>query len=143
MKGVSVSKISWFIYNVWNGYTYLFYRIYKWNFETWGKNDVSEFKALYSVSFLSYINIFALFLPIASIADNKYIINYYQIIAIMIIWTYANYFAIVRNGRYKAIIKKFSNEKPEASLRNMIYCWLYVFISITSLVISAIFSAHV
>lgn len=122
---------------------YLYYRLYAWNLATWGKSDVPQFNAMYGVATVSYANLLAIAMPIVGMTGNRLIsgAQKYQIAAIAIVWAFINYWLLVRNGKYKGIAARFSKEQPVASMRNMIFCWLYVILSIVGVAVSALLSS--
>ena len=117
-------------------YEYLYYRIYDWDLKRWGLNHRPEGRALFGVSTLMTANI----LTIVLIFQSLGIINYFNsdyskdgslinIISMIIIWT-ANYFWLVKNGKYKKIAEKYQNEPKNKRLQNTILLWLYGIMSV-------------
>jgi len=110
-------------------YKYLYYRIYSWNSNKWGENDMPHWNALIGVSvimcfntllILSIIDYFDL-LPINSknINDN-YIILYFISISIL------NYVIFIHGRKYSNLKDMFSNEtKYENKIKGFL---LFVFV---------------
>lgn len=143
MKGKLMNLLGWPFRKIWRGYTYVYYRLYAWNLATWGESDVPQFNAMYVVASVSYANLLAIATLIVGVTGKRLIYGApkYQLGAMILAWAFVNYWALVRNGKYKRIAARFSKEQPTAHTRNMIFCWLYVILSIAGLVVSALLSS--
>jgi hypothetical protein len=126
-------------------YKYLYYRLYSWNLNTWGENDLPQWNALFGVSFMMFINIGI----VAGIIDifglNIFIEDTpkIEILVFGFLILFINYFWLVHNGKYKKIAKLYNKESKNIRLRNTILLWLYVLVSFVIISFVAILSGKI
>ena len=123
-------------------YKYLYYRLYSWNLKTWGEKDLPQFNALFGVSFMMYLNIGILAGIIDILGVNIFIEDTpkTEIIVIMLVLFFINYFWLVYKGKYIRIAHKFKKEPKKKRLRNTLLLWLYVVASFVIVSLIAILS---
>ncbi len=110
-------------------YKYLYYRIYSWNLIKWGKNDISEWKAVVIVSFMMFLNLLLLgllfrFLGILEDPFPKKIITPFMLVLFGL-----NYFLFMHSGKYKSITRECEKESTKKRKKNTILLWLYTILS--------------
>lgn len=110
-----------------NIYKYIFYRTYVWQLKLWGAKDVPEFKAMFVVWFVVLCNIFtfALLLQVFGLISvfglsKSFLLIVFTIVALFL------YFLLVRQGKYKAIVKEFENESSKNAVINALIMWLFI-----------------
>lgn len=116
-----------------NLYKYLYFRLYSWNLQQWGKKDDPQWNALLGVSFMMFINLTTIGLLMDLIGFNIILnreIPTVEIIIIMLIILIFNYFRFVYNQQYKLIAKEFSKETRKEKLYKTLLLWLYVVASL-------------
>ena len=115
-----------------NLYRYLFYRIYSWNLRKWGEQDIPQWKAMISVSFMMFINFCSLGMLIEIFGLGRFLIEPTPKVAIAIIMLtlfIINYFQYIYNGKYLDISKIYENETSHKRTINALLLWLYVIVS--------------
>lgn len=140
MKSKRNCRIASMLLTIWQGYEYLYYRIYTWDLRTFGEDNLPQFNAAINVSFMSLLNLFTIAMPIASLlgVTGAFNINKYAIGGVAITWILINYHLLARNERYKKMALKFAQESHYDRGRNSVLCWLYVIFSF----VAAFFSIY-
>ena len=109
---------------------YLFYRIYIWQSEWFGKNNVPEFKAISAIVVLLGLNLYTLWILVrVSIEADKFTIfglNRLYILTIMLVAYYFAYLVFIRKGKYLKIAKEFKGENKE--LRRKRSSWIFAYV---------------
>ena len=122
--------------NLFNGYKYLYYRIYSSNLRDWGENDIPQFNALLGVSFLIYLNTFTLFIGVKLITEFRILeqIKFSKtqaVIGFMVIGL-INYYIFIHASKYKLIAKQFNKESKGERKTRFYWCLFYVIFSFAS-----------
>ncbi len=123
-------------------YRYLYYRLYSWNLKKWGEKDIPQWNALFGVSFMMFLNLGLLGLLLQLLGVNIFLRSERPntvLVSIMIILFVLNYFRFIHKSNYSSILKALKNEAPEKRRVNTILIWLYVILSFSLFVLSAIF----
>lgn len=131
--------------SLFRAYKYFYYRIYSWNLRTWGESDAPHFNALLGISFLIYLNFYAVLLAIDFFTGKSVIeiLNVGKVklglgmIGIIII----NSFIFLRNNQYLLIAKQFVEESKTQKKRRFFLCLAYAFFSFALPIAIAHFSS--
>ena len=113
-------------------YKYLYYRLYTWNLKKWGESDFPQGNALLGVSFMMYINLGLLAVVLQFFGIQIFFLEEVpkkEIIILGLILLAINYFIFLYKGKYKKIVKMFDNETEKQKSRNILFLWIYVFLS--------------
>ena len=130
--------------NVFNAYKYLYYRIYSWNLQTWGKSDVPHFNALLGLTFLVFLNIYALLMIVELLTEYSFFnfLGFGIWNAVIIYWAAGviNYFIFLYKGKYKKIAKDFVKESNIKKNKRFVWCLVYTAFSFSIAFIALILS---
>lgn len=93
-------------------YKYIYYQIYKWSYNAFGKDDLPELNALLAISLFCFINLLTLGFAIdkfLSISLMEFGSNRVLLISFLLLILLINYFILMHKGRGKAIIMQYDN----------------------------------
>jgi hypothetical protein len=114
----------------------MFYKLYKWNYNAFGKPDLPELNGLLFLSLFTLFNITTMILVIDYFFEAN-LLNYITknpvlkfglLISILLI----NYFLLMFKGKHKQIIVQFENTKEEEK-KPILFVYWYFIISIVLL----------
>ncbi|MDB5048797.1 MAG: hypothetical protein JWO30_1868 [Fibrobacteres bacterium] len=121
-------------------FEYIYYRIYSWNLKKWGVSNMPHINALYLVSLMMFQNLYALaliaqffgidFALRTPLPEKEAIVTAFTVVVF-------NYFHFIRKGQYKSLAKKYSHELPNERRRNAVFVWIYMVMSLLSILILA------
>lgn len=110
-------------------YKYLYYRIYSWNLKKWGKNDISEWKAVVIVSFMMALNLFFLELLFQFFGILEHPFPKKISTPLMLVLIGLNYFLFMHSKKYEQIARECEKESTKKRKKNSILLWLYTTLS--------------
>lgn len=120
-------------------YKFMYYKLYKWNCNAFGKADLPELNGLLFLSFFPGINIFTLIVALDYFLGLKLLvfINGSQIIKFSLISSIliVNFFLLMFKGKHKVIIASFENLKENEKRKPVIITYTYFFTSIILLIL--------
>lgn len=123
-------------------YKYGFYILYYWWETKHGKSEWPAHNSLLGYSLLLFVNLLSVPFILQAITRIDILImiphlsNISSVALAFTIWG-VNYFALVRNGKYKAIVREFEPRDQQAQKKTIIEAWLYIIGSFLILFISA------
>lgn len=131
--------------SVYSVYKFMYYKLYKWNYNAFGKQDLPELNGLLFLSFFPGINIFTLIVAIDYFlgANLLVFINRNQVIKFSLIGSVliVNFFLLMFRGKHKVIIASFENLKENEKRKPVIITYTYFFASIILLILMLILIA--
>jgi hypothetical protein len=88
----------------------------------WGVNDVPQFKAMFIVSLIMFLNIITVGLLLQKLWGIPFLKQPKEVTAFFLIGTgLFSYFAFVHNNKYESIKREFMNESPkQATIHNVV-----------------------
>lgn len=111
-------------------YKYVYYRIYSWNLNQWGKSDLPEYNAMIGLALTILINILSVPTVIEAITGYRMFdfpaISKGSLVIGLLIYGSLHYFALYHNGKYKKIIKEFESESEAQRKRGTIWVLVYL-----------------
>ncbi|MDD3738109.1 MAG: hypothetical protein PHP31_02290 [Lentimicrobiaceae bacterium] len=122
-------------------YKYLFYRLYTWNLNKWGENDLPQWNAMFIVSSMMFLNLILIGILLQAIGINIFYLEKTPKKEITFIATglmIMNYFLFIHKGKYLEITRLLEKETPKKRKINTALIWLYVILSFTLFVIGII-----
>jgi hypothetical protein len=127
---------------IWKLYKYVYYKLYSWAFNLQGENNNPEYTSLFTLSFLSGLNILGINFLIISLFDIDFIpieedTRFFFILG-WIVWGILHFFSLIFRKKYKRIATEFENEKNKTL--GTVFIWLYIFGSFAFVICSAILS---
>lgn len=116
---------------IYHWYQYLYYRLYWWNLKTWGESDMPQYNALLGVTFLVYLNLFALIVFFGEMIGANVVnsIGNIYIAIVGVIGCTMNYFLFLYQKQYLQIAEKFSGESVKERRMKALLLWCYVVLS--------------
>lgn len=112
--------------NFWNGYKYLLYRIYQWQFAWFGEKGNPKFVAIAGCSMFVYFNIQTVRVIFEIVTGYKIYTDSVYIAAFMIFLISLNSYYFLHLDKFDILIEKFSKESESSRKKNTILCWVYV-----------------
>jgi len=111
-------------------YKYFFYRFYIWQVKLWSKDEGGQYNALFFLSVLVLLNFFTVLWLVGFALNINFLRTGIPIVVQGLVVGFGlvglGYLILVKDGRYRAIAKRFSKESKSARTRNLIFCILYV-----------------
>lgn len=121
-----------------NYYTFLFYKLYQWNYKAHGKSDLPELTSVLLISFFTGCNVMTLIL-IIDILFQTDIVNLLGIIAFNIVFALIvlgiHYFFLLRKAFHNKIIKYYSSLDADLLKSRVWFLYLYFALSVFTPVI--------
>jgi hypothetical protein len=85
-------------------FKYLYYRLYSWNLNTWGENDLPQWNALFGVSFMMFLNLGFAGLLLQLLGVNIFLRNELpkmELAIVMLSLFVVNYFQFIYKANYE------------------------------------------
>lgn len=118
-------------------YKYVYYKLYKWNKNMWGENDMPQYNAMFGVAMLIYLNLLSIPTVIEAVTGKRLIIlpelPKIFLSSIAIGFMALNYLLLVYKDKYREIVKEFNQEKEKAKRRGNFLVWSYILLSVLTL----------
>jgi|SRR5688572_9034540 len=126
-------------------YKYLFFKLYSWNIEAFGKRELPTLNALLHLSLLMYINLMTTLLVVEMLVGIT-LINFEEVsVTVLVILSLSvlaiNYFGLVYNSRLQGIIDLYANESDEKKKSGNITLGWYIGLTILTLLIVLVFKS--
>lgn len=111
-------------------YEYMFYRMYRWNYKTWGSSNLSEYKVaglMVIWSLINVLNVDTLIQILFSFKPLDYFFGVTKLVplSIMAVSMVIHYLWFIRNSRYLLLARKFQNSERYDDSRRCYLCYIY------------------
>jgi hypothetical protein len=116
-----------------DGYKYFYYRLFRWNLKTWGKNDVPQYNALIGVTFLCYLSLFNIAIIFELITGlsllTQFGIGKLHIVIVFLALGTLNYFLFIHHNRYLQLERYFGSESKQQRANRSLFLTFFVLAS--------------
>jgi hypothetical protein len=113
-----------------NIFEYTYYQVYEWNLRKWGAKDVPEYKAMYILALLMFLNVCTIGLFLDKIGVIKFLSwPKFSIILVLVGFCLIAFYNFVYNGKFKTIEKKYKGESLSERKNHTFMMWAYIFLS--------------
>lgn len=121
-------------------FQYFFYRVYTGQRKLWGEADVPEYKGVFAVSIMIFINFLTIIILFGGILGKQLILIIPKAVFILflVLLFIINGIIFLKNKDYIKIEKKFKKESEQQRKKRTYFIWGYILGSIAAYVLSLI-----
>lgn len=120
-------------------YRNLVYRLYRWQLTVFGNKSEPKLAVLFTSSILICINCGTLIIIFQIVLGHRIQIDKIYAIAFSFAVALVNYVSFFYGEKFPAIIEEFSSENDASKRRGMLWCGMYVTITLLSFFLFALF----